>query len=151
MIRPVLKVPHSMLLRRSVPVEFKGAGSSVGELLDSMYETMKAERGIGLAAIQVGVPLRVAVIEVDGVKTEFVNPKIASRSMAQIVVEEGCLSVPGARGLVQRPRRIVVDALKRDGEPFQVTLSDLSAVCAQHEFDHMDGTLFISKVLDRTA
>ncbi len=116
------------------------------ELLDDMRETMHANDGVGLAAVQVGVLKRIFVIEIDDVYLEFINPEIVSFVEAQ-VTQEGCLSVPGKAGYVERPYKITMRALNRNGEAFEVTGEDFLATAMCHEFDHLEGILYIDKVL----
>lgn len=117
----------------------------VRRLIDDMFDTMHAARGIGLAAPQVGRLERVAVVDVEGGKQPLVlvNPEIVSASAESAKAEEGCLSIPDVFGDVERPADIVVRALDRDGKPFEMPASDLLARCIQHENDHLHGKLFI--------
>jgi len=110
--------------------------------IDDLFETMHAAQGVGLAANQVGVPRRIAVVEADGVKLAMVNPVILESSGRE-TAEEGCLSIPKVYGDVTRPDRVVLQAVGQDGQPFQVELTGLPARAVQHEIDHLDGILFI--------
>ena len=112
-------------------------------LIDDMIETMYAAQGIGLAAPQVGRLERIAVVDVDG-KSPFaiVNPEIVLRE-GSVRGEEGCLSIPDIFGDVERAGRVVVRALDRDGQPFEVDGTELLARCLQHEIDHLHGKLFV--------
>jgi len=124
-------------------------------LIDDMFDTMRAAKGIGLAAPQVGRLERVAVVDVEGGKQPLVliNPEIVSSSTDTAKSEEGCLSIPDVFGDVERPSAVVVRALDRDGNPFEVSASELLARCIQHENDHLHGKLFIDhlSVLKRRA
>ncbi|HEU4566190.1 MAG TPA: peptide deformylase [Gemmatimonadaceae bacterium] len=111
-------------------------------LIDDMFETMYAAKGIGLAAPQIGRLERVAVVDVDDNPFAIINPEIVLREGSQ-VGEEGCLSIPDIYGDVERAQRVVVRALDRDGKPFEVDATDLLARCLQHEIDHLHGKLFI--------
>lgn len=112
-------------------------------LIDDMFETMHAAKGIGLAAPQVGRLERVAVIDVgEGNPFAIVNPEIVLAE-GKAKGEEGCLSIPEIYGDVERAARVVVRALGRDGEPFEVDATELLARCLQHEIDHLHGRLFI--------
>ena len=112
-------------------------------LLDDMIETMRAEGGCGLAAPQVGVLRRIAVIEVDeGDVIELINPKIIAFAGEQNE-QEGCLSNPGEYGLTKRPKAVTVRAMDRHGNEFEVSGSDLLARAICHECDHLDGKLYI--------
>ena len=115
----------------------------VRRLIDDMFETMNAAKGIGLAAPQVGRLERVSVIDVgEGRPFAIVNPEIVLAE-GTIKGEEGCLSIPEVYGDVERAARVVVRALGRDGEPMEVDATDLLARCLQHEIDHLHGKLFI--------
>ncbi len=123
-------------------------------LIDDLFETMYAARGIGLAAPQVGSDARIAVIDVDGTAPfAIVNPEIIDRSDEEVRDEEGCLSIPDVYADVSRPLRVVVRALDRDGKEFEIAADGLLARCLQHEIDHLDGRLFIDHlgVLRRKA
>ena len=112
-------------------------------LLDDMIETMREANGCGLAAPQVGVLRRIAVVEVEpGVVIELINPKIIAFSGEQ-EEQEGCLSLPGQWGITKRPKHVTVRATNRHGKLFDVSGSDLMARALCHELDHLDGKLFI--------
>jgi peptide deformylase len=118
-------------------------------LIESMFETMYAEEGVGLAAPQVGRSVRVFVVDVEEgetrVKQAFVNPVIVERE-GEIVGEEGCLSIPGLRADVKRSARVVVEALDAGGTPFRLEAEGLVARALQHEQDHLDGILFLDRL-----
>lgn len=121
--------------------------SKLHTLLDDMQETLLLANGVGLAAPQVGILRKVVVIDFGeevGIK-EFVNPVIISAEGSQTGVE-GCLSVPGKAGIVERPQKATVRAFDRDGNEFTLTGEDLYARCICHECDHLDGKLYIEKV-----
>jgi peptide deformylase len=111
-------------------------------LIDDMFETMYAAKGIGLAAPQVGRSERITVVDVDGNPLVLINPEIVV-SEGKKREEEGCLSIPDIYGDVDRAKRVVVRALGRDGKPFEIDAEDLLARCMQHEIDHLHGRLFI--------
>lgn len=116
-------------------------------LLDDMIETMRDADGCGLAAPQVGILRRIAVVEVEaGNVIELINPKIIAFAGEQ-QEQEGCLSIPGRWGITSRPKHVTVRALNRKGETFEVSGSDLLARALCHEIDHLDGKLFIDKVI----
>lgn len=115
---------------------------SIRQLVDDLFETMDAAKGIGLAANQVGVTRRVAVIGVEDDRFAVVNPRIVSAE-GRARAEEGCLSIPELYGEVTRPERIVLEALDREGQPFRRELEGLVARATQHEIDHLDGILFL--------
>lgn len=125
--------------------ETKPVGTITPELLelaDDMIETMHAAQGVGLAAPQVGRTERLTVVEVESEKHVLFNPEIIARE-GEIKWEEGCLSIPEVYGDVIRSARVVVRAIGRDGQPFEVEGGELLGVCLQHEIDHLHGKLFI--------
>ena len=143
---PILRFPDPRLQRRAHSVA--EIDDSIRKLVADMAETMYAAPGIGLAAVQVDVPLRVIVIDVSEDKSElrvFIDPDIVERSGEQ-VCEEGCLSVPGVYEKVTRAERVRVRARDLSGEPFELAADGLLAVCIQHEIDHLDGKLFVDYV-----
>ncbi len=115
-------------------------------LLDDMYETMQKSDGVGLAAPQVGILKRAAVIDIGDGKIELVNPKIVKSEGSQIG-QEGCLSVPGVWGDVERPMKVTVEAFDRNGKKIEITGEELLARALCHEIDHLDGNLFLDKVI----
>ena len=121
------------------------ATDDIRRLIDDMFETMHAAKGIGLAAPQVGRSERVAVVDVLGGEQPIalINPEIASVGATMEKSEEGCLSIPDIFGDVERPDSVVVRALDRDGNPFEIEGTGLLARCLQHEIDHLNGKLFI--------
>jgi peptide deformylase len=114
----------------------------IRQLVDDMFETMYAAEGIGLAATQVGRRERVAVLDVDEHPLAIINPEIISRE-GSARDEEGCLSIPDIYGEVERPAHVVLRALDRDAQPFEIEATGLLARCIQHEVDHLNGKLFI--------
>lgn len=139
----ILHFPDPRLREQAKPVE--RVDDDIRKLVDDMFETMYAAPGIGLAAIQVNVRKRVIVIDISEEHDQplcLINPEIIERE-GQEVMEEGCLSVPGYYDKVTRAERIKVRALDRDGQPFELEVDDLLAVCIQHEVDHLDGKLFV--------
>lgn len=117
------------------------------ELLDDMNETMRKEDGIGLAAVQVGILKRAVVVDVGQGPIYMINPEIISRE-GSAVDEEGCLSIPGENGKVLRPAKITVNYMDREGNKVSLDAEELLARCICHEVDHLDGILFIDKVLE---
>lgn len=123
------------------------------ELLTDMAETMRAGEGVGLAAPQVGVLKRAVVIDVSAIREEgdevleLVNPEIVSTAGENTVIE-GCLSVPGRAGRVVRPEKVTVKAQDRDGNAIEVTGEGMLAVCLCHELDHLDGILYVDKMIE---
>ena len=119
----------------------------LGVLLDDMAETMYAANGVGLAAPQVGILKRVVVIDVGDGLVELVNPEILEME-GSVIGAEGCLSVPGKRGTVDRPERVVVRAQDREGKLFEFDAEGLFAVCLCHETDHLDGIVYVDKMIE---
>jgi peptide deformylase len=118
----------------------------VRRLVDDLFETMRAAKGVGLAANQIGVARRVAVVDVgedDPPALTLINPAIVERGGAAETAEEGCLSIPDIFGEVERPARVVVEALDRDGHSYRVEAHGYKARAIQHEIDHLDGVLFL--------
>jgi peptide deformylase len=145
-VRPIITAPDPRLRAVSKPV--KKVDDELRALMDDMLETMYAAPGIGLAAIQVGVPLRVIVMDLAGEEEEpapryFVNPEILEPAEEQAIYEEGCLSVPDFFEEVERPARCRVKFLGYDGDPQEIEAEGLLATCIQHEMDHLEGILFI--------
>ncbi len=143
--RTILIAPDPKLKAKAKPVAKVDA--AVKKLADDMLETMYAGNGIGLAAVQIGVPQRVVVMDLDqktGKKPRvFVNPKIVAASQETAEAEEGCLSLPDIWEKVTRPAKVTCEYLDRDGEARSVDADGMFAVCLQHEIDHLDGTLFV--------
>ena len=145
-IRDILTVPDPMLKKVSKPVE--AVDDELRALMDDMLETMYDAPGIGLAAIQIGVPKRVIVMDIapregDREPRYFVNPQILWRSEEIQPYEEGCLSVPDIYDEVERPARVKLRYLNYQGEQIEEDAEGVFAVCIQHEMDHLDGVLFI--------
>jgi peptide deformylase len=145
-VRPILVLPDVRLRLVSEPV--KSFDGEIQGLVDDMFETMYEAPGIGLAAIQLGVPKR--IITADLAKKDeprapqvFINPEIVSRSEELSTYEEGCLSIPEIHEDVERPAQVRVRYLDRDGTPHEVDADGLLATCLQHEIDHLNGVLFI--------
>lgn len=140
-IRQIVKEGDEVLRKVCRPVGELDSRMQV--LIDDMIQTMYASNGVGLAAPQVGVLRRLFVMDVqdDTGPWVMVNPKIVSREGSQIG-QEGCLSIPGAWGDVERPAVVVVEATDRHGQPFTLRAEGLKAVCICHENDHLDGILF---------
>ncbi len=140
---PILEFPDPRLRTVAKPVDKVDAG--LRQLIDDMFETMYAAPGIGLAATQVDVHLRLLVLDVSedkGRPMVFINPEILSAEGHQ-VYQEGCLSVPGIYADVTRANTVRVRALDRDGTAFELEADGLLAVCIQHEMDHLAGKVFV--------
>ena len=145
-IRPILTAPDPRL--KAVSNDVETVDAEIRALVDDMTESMYAAEGIGLAAVQIGVPKRVIVIDLDqkqGKKNPraFINPKILWASEETAVFEEGCLSVPEIWDDVERPARIKCEYLDRDGSKQILEADGMLATCLQHEMDHLNGILFI--------
>jgi peptide deformylase len=148
MILPLLRYGASVLHAPAAPVA--DITPEIDRLITDMIETMYAAPGIGLAAPQVGVALRIFVVDISlgrdpNALIVMVNPEFVERDGVQIE-EEGCLSVPGFNATVVRPERAVVTGLDRDGSPHQREGTGLLARAFQHEMDHLDGTLFVDRL-----
>lgn len=153
----ILTYPDSRLAEKSRAVE--RVDDEVRTLIDDMLETMYAAEGIGLAAPQIGVTLRLIVLDCswrtaeggEGVVAEskdpmaILNPAVTARD-GEIVWEEGCLSVPGYTDQVQRSAKVTVEGLDRNGDPLRLEAEGLLAVCLQHEIDHLEGILFVDRL-----
>jgi peptide deformylase len=139
-VRDIYLLGSPALRTRSDEVGDVDAGLQA--FIDDLFETMDAARGIGLAANQVGVTQRVAVIGVEDERFAMVNPRIVSAE-GRARAEEGCLSIPELYGEVTRPERIVLEAQDREGQPYRRELEGLVARAVQHEIDHLDGILFL--------
>ena len=139
-IRPILTADEPILRERAKRVSTFDA--SLHRLLDDMLETMRDAPGVGLAANQIGVPLQVAIIEVDDRITELVNPQIV-RSSGEQIDWEGCLSIPGYVAEVARDEKVTVKARDRHGKEFRVKGVELFSRALQHEIDHLNGILYI--------
>lgn len=148
MLRPILRYGDRPLHQPAAPVADIDDG--VQKLIDDMIETMYAAPGIGLAATQVGLPLRIFVVDISVGRNPsdlivMVNPEFVERDGMQLE-EEGCLSVPGFNATVVRPARAVVKGLNRQGEEQTIEGTGLLARAFQHEIDHLDGTVFVDRL-----
>lgn len=147
-LRTILKYPDKELKRRAAPV--KEIDGRVAELLGDMTETMYAAPGVGLAAVQVGVPQRAIVVDVNTEEPgkellQLINPEIVERE-GTITWEEGCLSVVDFTAEVRRAARVLLRAWTLDQKEIQIEAEGLLAVALQHELDHLDGKLFIDRI-----
>jgi len=120
---------------------------TVRTLIEQMFESLRANKGIGLAAVQVGNLYRLFITEIVGDKPRvYMNPEILETSLEQVSYEEGCLSIPGVEADVVRPQRVRVQAWNEKGRPFTLDAEDLLARVIQHEYDHLNGVLFIDRI-----
>jgi peptide deformylase len=143
-VRPLHLLGSPVLRQKAATV--KTVDDAVRTLLDDLFETMRAARGVGLAANQIGVARRVAVVDVgedDPPPLVLINPVVVERGDELETAEEGCLSIPEIFGDVERPARVVVEALDRDGRSYRATATGYKARAIQHEIDHLDGILFL--------
>jgi len=147
-LRNICVIGDEVLRKKAREVTVFDDGLS--ELIDDMIETMSFEnRGIGLAAPQVGILRRVFVVDVGDEHglLEFVNPEIVS-SEGKVMSSEGCLSVPERGGTVERPEKLIIKAQNRKGESFELEAEGLLAICICHEYDHLEGVLFVDKLVE---
>ena len=159
-VHKILRMGNPNLRRRAEPVNPAEIGSpSFVRLLGDMTDTLHDYGGIGLAAPQIDIPLRLAIIELPGGPsrygelesiplTVFINPQLTVLDGDSAGYWEGCLSVPGLRGFVSRPQHVVVNYLDQDGHPGTMTLHGFAATVVQHEFDHLDGRLYVDHIAD---
>ena len=145
-IRTIITEPSKLLRQISKPVN--RVGKEEQKLMDDMLETMYAANGIGLAAIQIGIPKRIIVIDLNRDEIQkkpmyFVNPVIKNKDLLKATYEEGCLSVPDQFAEVDRPSKCEVEYLDYDGNKKLLKADGLLATCIQHEMDHLEGILFI--------
>ena len=145
-VKTILTEPNKILRQTSKPV--KKVGKKEQNLMDDMLDTMYAADGIGLAAIQIGIPIRIIVMDISWNKGKknpmyFVNPIIQKKDQEKSIYEEGCLSVPNQFAEVERPKKCEVEYLNYEGEKKLLKAEGLLATCIQHEMDHLEGILFI--------
>ena len=145
-IKEILVEPNKILRQKSLKVD--KVDEDLQKLMDDMLETMYAAPGIGLAAIQVGVPKRVIVLDLSSRDEKkapmyFVNPEILNKSEINSTYEEGCLSVPGQFAEIDRPEKCHIKYLDYYGQPKEIQAEGMLATCIQHEMDHLEGVLFI--------
>lgn len=150
-VLPIRRLPDPVLRHKANPVQKVDDG--LRRLIADMVDTMRAAHGVGLAGNQVGVLLQVAVIEIpdEGFVRVLINPRVVSREGVR-ELEEGCLSVPGYRGLVNRSVRVVVKALDEKGKPVRIVAQDnLLAQALEHEIDHLNGVLYLDRLVRKDA
>jgi len=145
-VKSILTEPNKLLRQISKPVD--KVGKEEQQLMDDMLETMYAANGIGLAAIQIGIPKRIIVMDIskDENKKEpryFVNPVIQKKDKIKSIYEEGCLSVPNQFAEIERPKNCDIEYLDYNGNKQLLKAEGLLATCIQHEMDHLEGILFI--------
>ena len=148
-VRDIIKLPDKRLRLKSEPV--KRVDAAIRKLIDDMFETMYAAPGIGLAAIQIGVPKRVVTMDLSKKEDDhkpqvFINPEVTWSSDDKATYEEGCLSIPEYYEEVTRPAKVKVKYLDLDGATHEIEAKGLLATCLQHEIDHTNGVLFIDHI-----
>ncbi|MFL2840814.1 MAG: peptide deformylase [Pseudohongiellaceae bacterium] len=142
----ILEFPDPRLRKKALPVD--NVDSALKQTIDDMFETMYTSSGIGLAATQVNIQKRLLIIDLTDDDEEhkplvFINPEITVLDPEPYRHEEGCLSVPGYFEFVERPRKVLVKALDREGKAFETEAENLLSICIQHEVDHLNGKLFV--------
>lgn len=159
-VRKIIRMGHPNLRKPAAPVPDHLIGSEeLAHLLEDMVDTLHDYGGIGLAAPQIDVPLRLAIIEIPGGPsrygdiealplTTFINPRVEVVDASTAGYWEGCLSVPGLRGFVERPQHVRIHYTDTSGGACQLELTGFWATVFQHEFDHLDGTLYIDRITD---
>ena len=145
-IKKIITVPDETLRKISEPIE--SFGTNEKKLIKNLFDTMYSANGIGLAAIQIGIPKRVVVIDVskDNKKKQpycFINPVIKKKSYETNVYEEGCLSIPNTFIEIERPKSIILEFINELGKKEELKLDGMLSTCAQHEIQHCDGKLII--------
>lgn len=140
---PIRVLGDPILRKQTAPV--REVTPELRQLVADMFETMHAAKGIGLAAPQVGRTERLTVIEIEGERLVLFNPEVIRRA-GKLTWEEGCLSIPEVYAKVERAAEVTVRAMGLDGQEFEVSGTELLAVCLQHEIDHLDGKLFLDKL-----
>ena len=148
MLRPILRLGDSLLTARATAVD--ALTPEIDALVGDMIETMYAAPGIGLAAPQIGISLRIFVVDLSAGRDPkslhvMINPEFVERDGMQLE-EEGCLSVPGFTATVARPKRVVVQGMNREGEAHTIEGTDLLARAMQHEMDHLNACLFVDRL-----
>jgi peptide deformylase len=159
-IREIIRMGHPILRQVARPLSVEELRSNeLSELVDDMVDTLHEAGGVGLAAPQVNQSLRLAIIEIPGSDsrygdippmplTVFVNPEIEVLDKETAGFWEGCLSIPGLRGYVERPQHVIVKAMDLQGKSFRIELKGFLATVFQHEFDHLDGRLYVDHIRD---
>lgn len=159
-VRKIIRMGHPTLRQRARDLTPEEIGSEeIARLVDDMIDTLHDYGGIGLAAPQIDEPLRLAIIDIPGGASRygdiaamplsvFINPRIEVLDESRAGYWEGCLSVPGLRGFVERPQHIRITAQDLDAQPVELELKGFSATVFQHEFDHLDGRLYVDLITD---
>ncbi len=148
MTLPIKKYPDPVLRAKTEPVVFP-LSSEIKKLTKDMIDTVRNSDGIGLAAPQVGKPVKLVIINLEksGIPTfALYNPKIKSKSFKRVEIEEGCLSIPGVYGMVKRPKKVTIEGQNNLGEKITITDDGWVSRVAQHEIDHINGILIIDLI-----
>ena len=145
-IKKLITVPNEILRKKSEKIE--KVGKNEKNLIKNLFDTMYASKGIGLAAIQIGVPKRIVVIDVSNKEQEkkpicLINPIIFKKSSETSVYEEGCLSIPNTFIEIERPKKVWIEYIDQNGKKNKIICDGLLSTCAQHEIQHCDGKLII--------
>ena len=141
----IVEMPDDILRQKALPV--KNINPGVLRVIDNMRDTMYAFEGVGLAAPQIGISKRIIVVDIGDNLIEMINPEILSQE-GEKTASEGCLSIPGVRGLVNRAEKVKVKGLNREGDEVIIYAADLLARAFQHEIDHLDGILFTDRAIE---
>ena len=137
--------PQPILRQISAPIE--DINDEIRQLAEDMLETMRASKGVGLAAVQVGIPKRIVVIQIPKPEEEvapliLINPEIIAKSEHRTLFKEGCLSIPGIMAEIDRPSEVTIEFMNLEGQRLLLNASGILATCIQHEIDHLNGILF---------
>ncbi|MBU4422083.1 peptide deformylase [Patescibacteria group bacterium] len=145
----IITYPNNLLRQKSTAIKTDEFSSpKIKKLIADMRHSIKEAGGVGLAAVQIGILKRIILVEIGEEINVYINPKITKRSLKKIAIEEGCLSVPGKNGYVKRSQKITIKALNEKGDVVKMNLEDIPAIIFQHEVDHLDGILFIDKIVN---
>ena len=148
----ITKLGEDILRQKAVPFEMEEINDDLRAFIDEMFDTMNEANGVGLAGPQAGISKRIFVVVADDeVRRVFINPQIISTSSELSDYDEGCLSVPGVYETVQRPAKVSVQAYNENGKLFTLDADGLLARIIQHEYDHLEGMLFIDRVSSEFA
>jgi len=148
MLKTLKIITDKKKLRKKSQLVLDIDSQEIQGLIDDMFETLKKKKGVGLAAVQIDKMMRVFIIDWENQKQVFINPKIEKLSKKQIVIEEGCLSVPGIYKDVERSMKVTVSAVDRYGKKIKLKADGMLARIIQHEYDHLEGVLFIDRIKD---
>lgn len=143
----VLTNPNTELRKKSEELSVDKINTEeTNTLIQDMIETMILEKGVGIAAPQMGIHKRIIIVDIGNGPQAIINPKIVSKSFSKVDSEEGCLSVPGVYGIVERHKKVKVKAYTQEGKKITIKTDGFPSIVLQHEIDHLNGILFIDKV-----